>query len=89
MTAVLTILALAAASGLSPTLARSRHHGGLGGHHHGIGAGGLGAGGLGGGGIRGGLASDQPHANDAYVNAAAQEEDKLLDSKIKSICRGC
>jgi len=44
----------------------------------------------GGAGMRGGnLASDQRHANDDYVKAAAEEEDKLLDSKIKSICRGC
>jgi hypothetical protein len=37
----------------------------------------------------GSLASEQRHANDDYVKAAAEEEDKLLDSKIKSICRGC
>jgi hypothetical protein len=29
------------------------------------------------------------HGNDAYVRAAAEEEDKLLNTKIKSICRGC
>ena len=27
--------------------------------------------------------------NDADVKAAAEEEDKLLNTKIKSICRGC
>ena len=37
----------------------------------------------------GAFAGDQRHANDDYVKAAADEEDKLLDSKIKSICRGC
>lgn len=36
-----------------------------------------------------GLAGDQQHANDTYVNAASEEEDKLLDTKIKSICHGC
>ena len=35
------------------------------------------------------LARDRDHANDTYVNAATQEEDKVLDTKIKSICRGC
>jgi hypothetical protein len=37
----------------------------------------------------GSFAGDRHHANDAYVNAATQEEDKLLNTKIKSICRGC
>jgi hypothetical protein len=37
----------------------------------------------------GGLAGDQRHANDEYVKAASKEEDKLLDSKIESVCRGC
>ena len=63
--------------------ARGGRHGGLGGHH------GMGAGS--GGGMRGSgtFASDQRHANDDYVKAATQEEDKLLDTKIKSICQGC
>ena len=79
----MTALALALlglVSALAPADARSGRHGGLGGRH-----------GMGGGaGMRGGnLASDQRHANDDYVKAAAEEEDKLLDSKIKSICRGC
>jgi hypothetical protein len=37
----------------------------------------------------GSFASDRRHANDTYVNAATQEEDKLLNTQIKSICRGC
>ncbi len=37
----------------------------------------------------GSFASDRRHGNDAYVKAAAEEEDKLLNTKIKSICRGC
>lgn len=53
--------------------ARGGHHGGFGGHH----------------GMGGTFAGDQRHANDDYVKAAAEEEDKLLDSQIKSICRGC
>jgi hypothetical protein len=28
-------------------------------------------------------------ANDGYAKAASGEMDKLLDQKIKSICRGC
>ena len=27
--------------------------------------------------------------NDAYAKAASNELDKLLNTKIKSICRGC
>lgn len=80
--AVLLILG-GLAGGLSPVDARGGHHGGFGGHHHGM------AGGPGGGTHGSAFASDQHHANDEYVNAAEQEEDKLLDSKIKSICRGC
>jgi len=37
----------------------------------------------------GSFAGDRRHGNDAYVKAAAEEEDKLLNTKIKSICRGC
>jgi hypothetical protein len=29
------------------------------------------------------------HANDAHAKAASGEMDKLLDQRIKSICRGC
>jgi hypothetical protein len=49
------------------------HHGSL--AHHGQGG--------------GAFASDRRHGNDTYVNEATQEEDKVLDTKIKSICRGC
>jgi hypothetical protein len=35
------------------------------------------------------FAGDRRHGNDAYVKAASQERDKLLNTKIKSICRGC
>jgi hypothetical protein len=27
--------------------------------------------------------------NDAYMKAASEERDKLLNTKLKSICRGC
>jgi hypothetical protein len=37
----------------------------------------------------GSFASGRRRGNDAYVKAAAEEEDKLLNTKIKSICRGC
>jgi hypothetical protein len=37
----------------------------------------------------GGFASDRRHGDDAYVKAAAEEEDKLLNTRVKSICRGC
>jgi hypothetical protein len=76
---VLMLALLGLVTAPPPADARSGHHGGIGGRH-----------GMGGGGMRGGaFASDQRHANDDYVKAAEQEEDKLLDSKIKSICRGC
>lgn len=29
------------------------------------------------------------HGNDAYANAASQERDRLMNTRIKSICRGC
>lgn len=64
-----------------PTADARSHQRGLHGHH--------GMGGSSGEASRSTSASDQRHANDDYVKAAAQEEDKLLDSKIKSICRGC
>jgi len=35
------------------------------------------------------FAGDRAHGNDAYVKAASEERDKLLNTKIKSICRGC
>jgi hypothetical protein len=52
--------------------------------------GGHGGRGFGGHGIRGApFADDRRHGNDAYVKAASDERDKLLNTKIKSICRGC
>jgi hypothetical protein len=46
--------------------------------------------GVGGGGMHGGqLARDRRHGNDAYTNASSDETDKMLNSKLKSICRGC
>jgi hypothetical protein len=35
------------------------------------------------------FAGDRRHGNDAYIKAASEERDKLLNNKIKSICRGC
>jgi hypothetical protein len=46
--------------------------------------------GFGGHGMRGApFAGDRRHGDDAYVKAASDERDKLLNTKIKSICRGC
>jgi hypothetical protein len=35
------------------------------------------------------FASDRRHGNDAYAKAASDERDKLLNTQLKSICRGC
>jgi hypothetical protein len=35
------------------------------------------------------LASDRRHGNDTYIKAASDERDKLLNTGLKSICRGC
>jgi hypothetical protein len=35
------------------------------------------------------FAGDGHHADDASTKAAAEQEDRLLDNKLKSICRGC
>jgi len=37
----------------------------------------------------GSSATDRHHADDTSTKAAAEEEDRLLDDKVKSICRGC
>lgn len=29
------------------------------------------------------------HGNDPYIKAASDERDKLLNTKLKNICRGC
>ncbi len=82
-TAVLTLLTVLVAS-VPAADARHAHGRGRFGHH------GLGLyGGRGASAGGAGLAADPRHANDTYVNAASQEEDKLLDTKIKNICRGC
>jgi hypothetical protein len=59
-------------------------HGGFG-HHGGFGM--QGKGGRAGGAEA--FASDRRHANDDYVEAASKERDRLLNKKLKSICRGC
>jgi hypothetical protein len=50
-----------------------------GGHGFGHGVGGHGA----------TFASGRRHGNDSYIKAASDERDKLLNTQIKSICRGC
>lgn len=35
------------------------------------------------------LAGARGHGNDAYTQAVSDERDKLLNSTLKSICRGC
>jgi hypothetical protein len=74
---VLTVAFLGLA--LLPADARSGHHDRLA-HHHGMN-----------GATHEGstFASSEHHGNDDYVKDAAREEDKLLDTKVKSICRGC
>jgi hypothetical protein len=34
-------------------------------------------------------AGGRRHGNNAYMKAASEERDKLLNTKLKSICRGC
>jgi hypothetical protein len=70
---VIPVVALAA----TPALAR-------GGHGHALGRGGMHMHGAG-----GGFAGGRRHGDDAAVKAAAAENDRLLNNKIKSICRGC
>jgi hypothetical protein len=35
------------------------------------------------------FAGGRRHGNDSYIKAASEEREKLLDTKLKSICRGC
>jgi hypothetical protein len=35
------------------------------------------------------FSGDRRRGNDAYTKAASDERDKLLTTKLKSICRGC
>jgi hypothetical protein len=74
--AVLTTVALA--TSMAPAAARGGGHG----FHRGGGHGAHGAGGR-------SFAGDRGHADDPYVKAAEDENDKLLATKLKSICRGC
>ena len=70
-----TIIGVVAVTLISATLPADARGHGFGGH--GIG-------------MRGAqFAADRRHGNDAYVKAASEERDKLLNAKIKSICRGC
>jgi hypothetical protein len=40
--------------------------------------------------MRGGpFAADHERANDEHAKAASAERDRLLNTQIKSICRGC
>jgi hypothetical protein len=70
------ILSMAIAASAEARGAHGSHHG-FGGHEmHGADSGGS-------------FAGDHRHGNDAYVKAASEEEDRLLNTRIKSICRGC
>ncbi|WP_338827479.1 hypothetical protein [Bradyrhizobium sp. 27S5] len=73
--ALLTLLAIA----IPPADARGGH--GHGGGLHSMHTGGANRG--------GGFAEDKRHGNDPYTKAASDEEDHLLNNKLKSICRGC
>jgi hypothetical protein len=35
------------------------------------------------------FAGGRRHGNDSYVKAASEERERLLNTQIKSICRGC
>ncbi|MGA7999156.1 MAG: hypothetical protein WCA28_30200 [Bradyrhizobium sp.] len=63
-----------------PAAARGGH--GLGGHGFGHGFGGHSM-------HAAEFAGGRRHGNDAYTRAASEERDRLLDTQIKSICRGC
>ena len=60
-------------SGLKISSALSASHGSHGGH----------------GMHRAPFARDRSHGDDAYNKAASDDLDKLLNTQIKSICRGC
>jgi hypothetical protein len=53
--------------------------------NHGLGGGMHGMHGAGGGQLSG----DRRYGNDTYAKAASDERDRLLNTKMKSICRGC
>jgi hypothetical protein len=82
-------LALSLAFVLAPILAPpAEARGG-----HGFGRGFHGGQGMYGGRYRGvngaSFAGDHGRADDAYVKSASAERDRLLNTQIKSICRGC
>ncbi len=35
------------------------------------------------------FAGGRRHGNDSYIKSASDQRDKLLNTRIKSICRGC
>jgi hypothetical protein len=35
------------------------------------------------------MAGGRRHGNDSYMKAASEDRDNLLNTKLKSICRGC
>ncbi|MGO4715009.1 hypothetical protein [Bradyrhizobium sp. 2TAF24] len=73
---------MAAAGGAPPAIARGGGHGGhLGGRGLHLGDGG--------GGMGGGFARDGRKADDKYVHAASDELDRLLNQRMKNICRNC
>ncbi len=78
--ATLTVLAVLVAS-MPAADARYRHGHGF--KHHGLGLH------AGRGAHAGAGGAHSRHGNGTYVNAATEEENKLLDTKIKNICRGC
>jgi hypothetical protein len=74
-TAAATLIFVVSMIMVRPAEARGGH-----GFHHGFGE----------HGIRGGeFAGDRRQSYDAHMKAASQEEDKPLNSKIRSIYRGC
>ncbi len=83
--ALASLLLIVAAS---PAAMARGGHGFRGAHFGGSRLGGGGA--YAGGGMHGAqFAGGQRTANDKYVKAASDEMDKLLNTRIKSICRGC
>lgn len=85
--AIMLLAAALATADAASALARGGHGGGRGGHAggHGIHLGHGSAGGIGGGSFaRGGR-----NTNDKHVHAASDELDKLLNTRMKNICRGC
>jgi hypothetical protein len=76
--AITAMLVAAAASAMRVPTAEARG----GGHGH---DGGIGESGMHGGHFAGG----KRRGNDSYIKAASDEKDRLLNTRLKSICRGC